>query len=94
MNPTGQEGPFNAEEIALLARLTPHLKQALNMHRALSRERPHHAVMRHTLETLDLALISLDGRTRAPNDGGGEDYCGGARRHQPGSWIFAGRRRR
>jgi GAF domain-containing protein len=65
INRTIQEGSFSADEVALLAMLTPHLKRALNMPRALSRERSQHSVMRETLEMLDLALLSLDGRGRA-----------------------------
>jgi DNA-binding CsgD family transcriptional regulator len=64
INRTRQEGPFNAEEIALLAMLAPHLKRALNMHRTLSMERANHAVLRQTVEALDLSLVSLDGCSR------------------------------
>jgi len=62
INRSRQEGPFERDSVALLTMLTPHLTRALNMHRALSREREHHAILRQTLETLDLALISVSGR--------------------------------
>lgn len=58
------DGPFNTDEIALLAMLTPHLKRALTMHRVLCRERTHQAELRQTVEMLDLALLSLDGCRR------------------------------
>ena len=54
--------PFDPESIELLAMLTPHFKRALNIHRLLGRERENHAVLRQTLEKLDLALISVNSR--------------------------------
>jgi len=64
INRTLQEGSFTSEEMALLAMLAPHLKRALNMHRTLSQERANHAVLRQTVEALDLSLVSLDGCSR------------------------------
>ena len=64
LNRGKQGGAFEPDELALLAILAPHLTRALNMHRSLCRQRSHEGVLRHTLETLDVAMLSLDSRNR------------------------------
>ena len=59
INRTMKEGPFLPDEIALLAMLAPHMRRALNLHRTLSNGRAQEAELRHTVDALDLALISL-----------------------------------
>ncbi len=54
-------GAFGREAVSLLTLLAPHLKRALNTHRALSQARCQNAELRHSVEALDLAVISLDG---------------------------------
>ena len=53
--------PFSRETVALMAMLAPHLKRALNTHRTLSEARSQNAELRHSVEALDLAVMSLDG---------------------------------
>jgi len=54
--------PFADETIALLALLAPHLKRALNTHRAVSELRNRNEELRHSVEVLGQGLIRLDAR--------------------------------
>jgi DNA-binding CsgD family transcriptional regulator/PAS domain-containing protein len=64
INRSSREGPFQADEVALLATLAPHLRRAVNMNRMLSRQRRDMAALRQGVETLDVAMVSLNSRGR------------------------------
>ncbi len=55
-------GAFEPETIALLGALAPHVKRALQLHNTLEKARLEGAVLRHAAETVDLAIVSVDGR--------------------------------
>lgn len=59
INRQGGDKLFSSQEIALLSALAPHLRRALNMHRVLSIERQRNAELQHTVDALDLALVSV-----------------------------------
>jgi DNA-binding CsgD family transcriptional regulator len=54
-------GTFPEETIALLAILTPHVKRAVNLHQTLQSARMESALLRQSVETIDLPMISVDG---------------------------------
>ncbi len=54
------EDPYSQETVALITMLAPHLRQALNMHRALALARSQSAELQHSVEALDTAVVSLD----------------------------------
>jgi DNA-binding CsgD family transcriptional regulator len=60
-------GAFDAEAIALLAILEPHVKRALALHKTLQTARMEGALLRQSLETVDLAIISVDGNGEVLN---------------------------
>jgi DNA-binding CsgD family transcriptional regulator len=55
-------GTFPQETVALLAILAPHVKRAVNLHQTLEAARMESALLRQSVETVDLAILSLDGR--------------------------------
>jgi len=59
-----QPGPFGREAVALLTLLAPHLKRAINTHRALSQARTQQSELQQSVEALDLAVMSVDGSGR------------------------------
>lgn len=54
-------GVFEPDTIALLAILAPHVKRALALHKTLQTARMEGALLRQSVETVDLAIISVDG---------------------------------
>jgi DNA-binding CsgD family transcriptional regulator/PAS domain-containing protein len=56
--------PFDKESVALLAMLAPHVRRALNTQHALGEERTRVAALKHSVEALDIAILSLDGTGR------------------------------
>ncbi|MGH9445112.1 MAG: hypothetical protein ACRD3O_05210 [Terriglobia bacterium] len=54
-------GTFPQETIALLAILAPHVKRAINLHKTLETARMEGALLRQSVETVDLAIISVGG---------------------------------
>jgi DNA-binding CsgD family transcriptional regulator/PAS domain-containing protein len=52
--------PYGKETVALMTMLTPHLKQALNTHRALGQARNQNDELQQSVEALDTAVVSLD----------------------------------
>jgi DNA-binding CsgD family transcriptional regulator/PAS domain-containing protein len=62
MQRSPRDAPFGQETVALLSLLAPHLRRALNTHRALSQARSQNAELRHTVEALGQGLISLGSR--------------------------------
>lgn len=52
--------PFGKETVTLLTMLAPHLKQALNTHRALGLAHCQNAELQESVEALNLAVLSLD----------------------------------
>jgi DNA-binding CsgD family transcriptional regulator len=57
-----RDAPFGKDTVALLSLLAPHLRRALNTHRALSQARSQNAELRHTVEALGQGLISIGSR--------------------------------
>ena len=55
-----KEEPYPKEAVALFTMLAPHLRQALNTHRALALARSRNAELQHSVEALDMAVASLD----------------------------------
>lgn len=55
-----QDEPYDKETVALVGMLAPHLRQALNTHRALAQARARNAELQHSVEALDMAVVSLD----------------------------------
>jgi DNA-binding CsgD family transcriptional regulator/PAS domain-containing protein len=60
MQRSPRAAPFSDATVALLALLAPHLKRALNTHRALSQARCHNEELLQTVETLGHGFVSLD----------------------------------
>jgi DNA-binding CsgD family transcriptional regulator len=60
-------GAFGSEAIALLAILEPHVKRALALHKTLQTARMEGALLRRSVETVDLAIISVDGNGEVLN---------------------------
>jgi DNA-binding CsgD family transcriptional regulator/PAS domain-containing protein len=58
------EKPFGKETVALMTMLAPHLRQALNTHRALGLARSENAELQHSVEALNMAVLSLDSTGR------------------------------
>ncbi|MEO8726679.1 MAG: hypothetical protein ABI383_11235 [Acidobacteriaceae bacterium] len=57
-------GEFQEDVISLLAVLAPHVKRAMGLHRTLGHLRTENADMRCSLESVGLAIISVDGEGR------------------------------
>jgi DNA-binding CsgD family transcriptional regulator len=57
---TEHAGIFEPEMIALLTILAPHVKRALTLHKTLQVARMEGALLRQSMETVDLAIISVD----------------------------------
>jgi len=53
-------GVFEPEMISLLTILSPHVKRALTLHRTLQASRMEGAQLRQSVETINLAIISVD----------------------------------
>jgi DNA-binding CsgD family transcriptional regulator len=60
MHRRAQKEPFSQETVALLAMLVPHLKRALNTHRTMNHLRVHNAELKHSIDSLDLPILSID----------------------------------
>lgn len=52
--------PYGKETVELIGLLAPHLRQALNTHRLLAQARTRNAELQHSVEALDMAVVSLD----------------------------------
>jgi len=61
---SGGQQPFGRVAASLLTLLAPHMKRAVHTHRTLSQVRNQNAELRHSVEALDLAVVSLDGSGR------------------------------
>jgi DNA-binding CsgD family transcriptional regulator len=58
------QGEFGQDTIGLLAVLAPHVKRAFGMHRMLSALRSENADLRCSIESVGLAMVSVDGEGR------------------------------
>ncbi|MGA7156577.1 MAG: hypothetical protein WBY53_07010 [Acidobacteriaceae bacterium] len=59
---TEHRGRFPEETVALLAILAPHIKRAINLHQSLETARIDGAFLRQSIEAVDLAIISVNGK--------------------------------
>jgi DNA-binding CsgD family transcriptional regulator len=55
---------LSPEAVSLMSILGPHLTRALNLHRTITHLRQENAELRDSVEMLDLAIVSLDGKGR------------------------------